>query len=433
MKLSKLFVVLSVVAASAQAVVTETAAPAREFVPGEFIVKFKETRGQRALGAWAQSRGFKMAALAQTQGDLPRFFSLKARRSALQSLDLQTLDAAKDVARTIAALPGIDYVEPNYIYRYTYTPTIEEVTPNDPKFIDQWGLKNSGNPGADIHAVDAWLTTRGKENVVVGVVDTGINFRHPDLALNIWSMPGRPDVHGYNAVTNTFDPTDDSFVTHGTHCAGIIGAHANNGQGVAGVNWNVRMMGVRFLDRNGSGSLEDVIEAMNFAIANGVKIINASWGGSQASNALRDVIVAAGQHGVLVVAAAGNESNNNDVTPMYPASYALDNIVSVAATTRNDTLADFSNSGVRTVLLAAPGAEIVSTYGTDGYMELDGTSMAAPHVTGAAALAVAFYGDLSPAALKEKLAQAVDVLPSLSGRVKTGGRLNLAKLFSTQP
>jgi thermitase len=219
---------------------------------------------------------------------------------------------------------------------------------------------------------------------------------------------------------------------HGTHCAGIIGAEGDNADGIAGVNWHVQIMPLKFLRANGSGTLRDAIECINYVIARkhdgvNVRIISASWGSLMGSRALEDAIRRAGEEGILFVAAAGNSSTNNDRLPHYPSSYSQPNVVSVAALDRNDQLARFSNYGARSVNIAAPGAEIMSTWPGNEYEEHSGTSMATPEVAGVAALILAENPNMTMKELRERLLSSVDKLPALEGKVSTGGRLNAAR------
>ncbi|MEO7959341.1 MAG: S8 family serine peptidase, partial [Fibrobacteria bacterium] len=289
---------------------------------------------------------------------------------------------------------------------------------------------------------EAWDTYTGDQNVIVGIIDTGIDYLHPDLVDNIWTNPGEipgngldddgngyiDDVHGYDFANHDSDPMDDHF--HGTHCAGTIAGSGNNGQGVAGVAWKAKLAALKFLDASGSGSLEGAVEAIAYANAMDIPITSNSWGGGGFSQALKDVIDAGGERGFLFVAAAGNESNDNDQFPAYPASYDSPNIISVAATDSRDEVAFFSNTGVTTVDLGAPGVDVYSCAPGGQYQYLSGTSMATPHVSGAAALLKSYNPQLGYAELKAALLAGVDPIPSLNGRVLSNGRLNVAKALN---
>jgi subtilisin family serine protease len=243
-------------------------------------------------------------------------------------------------------------------------------------------------------------------------------------------LGGFDDARGFDANANAPDPMDDNG--HGTHVAGIIGAEGDNSEGIAGINWTVQIMPLKFLGRGGFGSTKNAIEAINYAIdrkKNGVnlRVINASWGSTQNSRALEDAIRAAGDAGILFVAAAGNSSTDNDRRPHYPSNYDLPNMISVAALDRNDLLATFSNYGSKTVHVAAPGREILSTWLGNQYREASGTSMAAPQVAGIAALIVANEPKLSMSKLRDRILKSSDSLDTLFGKVVAGGRLNAAK------
>lgn len=350
--------------------------------------------------------------------------------------------------------PSVDYAEPNYLVRKA------ETLPTDTRFGEQWGLRNTGQTvsgvagvaGADIGVTRAWDLHRGDGSVIVATVDTGVDYNHPDLAANIWTNPNEvagnsidddgngkvDDVHGWNFARNSNDPMDDDIDGHGTHVAGIIGAVGNNGLGVSGVNWSVRIMPLKFLDADGYGDIADAVAAMYYAIDHGARIINASYTSPQRcildtpSTAEREAIAAAGRAGVLVVAAAGNFRCDNEKTPFYPASHALNNIVSVAATDAFDNLASFSNAGANSVLLAAPGVNIFSTVRQGlvvnnrpvDYNTISGTSMATPMVSGVLALLASYRPGLSAGELRETVLKSVDAKTSLADKTLSQGRLN---------
>src|SRR5215510_5568930 len=359
-----------------------------------------------------------------------------------RSKDMDT----RSLVDLLSRLPGVWYAEPNYVVR-------TQLTPNDTRFGEMWGLNNTGQvvggqtgiAGAHISAVSAWDVSTGSSSIVVGVIDTGVDYNHPDLAANIWSAPSAFTVtvggqtincpagsHGFNAINNTCNPLDDN--NHGTHTSGTIGATGNNGSGVVGVNWNTRIMGLKFLSASGSGNTADAIECIDFAIqakarfgaqAN-VRILSNSWGGGGFSQALLDAINRANSNNMLFVAAAGNNNSNNDTTAFFPANYDAPNVVSVAATDNRDAKSSFSNFGATTVDLGAPGTNILSTVRNGGFSVFSGTSMATPHVSGAAALVLSRC-TLTTAQLKSNLLNNVDPVSSLSGRTVTGGRLNVDK------
>jgi subtilisin family serine protease len=318
--------------------------------------------------------------------------------------------------------------------------------PRDPLFGEQWALANSGQrggkEGADISAMNAWGKTIGSEEVVVAVLDSGVDYRHEDLKPNMWTRPADMDPYqddelgtiddenGFNAVDNASDPMDENG--HGTHCAGIIGAEGENNLGIAGVNWTVRIMPLKFMNKGGYGTTKDAIEAINYVIDRkkagvNVRVISASWGGTQRSQALEAVIRKAYENDILFVAAAGNASTNNDRNPHYPSSYNVPNVISVAALDRNDQLASFSNYGLKSVAIAAPGVDILSTWLGNAYEEKSGTSMATPVVSGVAALVLAEHPRMSVDELRKKLLSSTDPIVALKGKTATGGRINAAK------
>jgi subtilisin family serine protease/subtilisin-like proprotein convertase family protein len=342
-----------------------------------------------------------------------------------------------DALKAYAQSPSVLYVEPDYRIGLTST-----VVGNDPTLGSLWALNNTAQTGgtvdADIDAFEAWSTTTGSSSTLVAVIDTGIDYTHPDLAANIWVNAGEivgngidddgngyvDDIHGYDFVNNDGDPMDDNG--HGTHVAGTIGAVGNNGIGVAGVNWNVQIMGLKFLGADGSGYVSDAVRALDYAVDNGASVTNNSWGGGGYSQSLFDAIDRARSVGQIFVAAAGNAASNNDSTAAYPANYNLDNVISVAATDHNDNLASFSNYGASTVDLAAPGVSILSTTPGNNYATYSGTSMATPHVTGVIALLQSQHPEWSSTQIIDQILATVDPVASLQGKTITGGRLNAA-------
>jgi PKD repeat protein len=290
---------------------------------------------------------------------------------------------------------------------------------------------------ADIDAPEAWDIETGNSNdVVIAVIDTGVDYDHEDLAANMWLNEHElngvvgvdddgngyiDDIKGWDFFSDDNDPDDENG--HGTHCSGTIAAEGNNGRGVVGVSWNAKIMPLRFLGPDG-GSTSDAILAIEYATMMGVDIMSNSWGGGGYSVALEDAISAANDAGILFVAAAGNAGTDNDVYPHYPSSYNVPNVISVAATDSFDNLAYFSNYGLISVDLGAPGVSIYSTLPGNSYGSYSGTSMATPHVAGAVALIKAQYPELSSDRIKARLLGSVDTIPSLSGKTVTGGRLN---------
>jgi len=323
----------------------------------------------------------------------------------------------------------VEYAEPDYGVR------VESVFANDPAFLDGtlWALNNAGQdgsrPNADIDAPEAWSAMTSASNVIVAVVDTGMRYTHEDLVGNLWTHPFDGS-HGINALTGSPDPNDDNG--HGTRIAGIIGAFGNNRLGAVGVAWRVQLMACKFADQSGTGSVADALACLEFARTNGAQIINISWGLDEFSESLSNAIAALRMEGILVVAAAGNQSRNADLFPRYPACYDLDNIVAVTATTRRDELYALANIGATNVDLAAPGEEIYSTdsQADDSYAFDEGTSMATAYVSGAAALMRVAHPVDSPVQIIGRLLAAVDPLPGLDGKCASGGRLNLRKALA---
>lgn len=342
------------------------------------------------------------------------------------------LEIDAELAR-LQANPAVEYVEPNYPIRLFAT--INAVFPNDFEFSRMYGLHNTGGPeakeNADISAPEAWHVTTGDRKVIVAVIDTGIDYFHEDLAPNLWTnareIPANgvdddgngfvDDLYGYDFVSDDSDPFDDN--QHGTHVAGTIGAKGNNALGTVGVCWDVSLMAVKAFDENGNGTVADAIGAISYAVANGARIINASWGLDERSKALEEAAAHAANAGVLIIAAAGNSRSE---APSYPASF--ETVLSVGATDARDVRALFSNYGPF-VDVAAPGNEIISTLPENSYGMLSGTSMAAPHVSGMAALVLARFPAYTRQEVFDILVNSVD--PMVFDQPIGNGRINLAR------
>jgi serine protease len=429
---------------------------------GELLVKFKS-------GVNAKSAMDVHSVMGAT---VERRFSVVSN---LERVKLAPGVTVKDAIASYMQDPNVEFAEPNYL-RYP-----KNTVPNDPYFNpQQWALQNTGTfgagtAGADIKMPQAWDVTQGSRNIVVAVIDSGVDVNHPDLVNNIWRniketscTDGIDNDHngyiddcvGWNFADDNKIPLDN--LGHGTHVAGIIGASGNNGMDIAGVMWNAQIMPLRVItdfgpdacgpDTDFCGNVGDEVAAIQYAISNGAKIINASYGSSAFSQSEFNAINAANNAGVLFVAAAGNGSleqhgDNNDLTPTYPASHNLPNIISVAATDQNDVRATFSNFGLNSVHVAAPGVYILSTIPSTGVSmsfssfctdsliaDLDfcaGTSMAAPHVAGLAGLLESYYVNFSTAQIRATILRYVDVLPTLQGWIQTGGRINAFRALSS--
>lgn len=340
------------------------------------------------------------------------------------------------LAAQYRSLPEVEYAEPNYEISIDQTAKANDVILlNDPRITEQWAL-------TDISAAGAWTSTKGSRDIVVAVLDSGVEYTHADLANNIWTRPAdmKPyqdrdlgtidDIHGYNAVANDGDPLDENG--HGTYCAGIIGAECGNNVGICGLNWKTQIMSLKFINAGGFGNVADAVEAINYALDRknagvNLRVINASWGLPEPSRALEDMIRKANQAGILFVVASGSTSTDNDATPRYPAGYSLGNIVSVAATDNSGALAQFSNYGARSVSVAAPGKDILTTALGNDYKECSGTSMAAAVVTGVAALSLSKHPNLSVDQLRSLLFKSVDRLAVLRDKRVIAGRINASK------
>jgi subtilisin family serine protease len=426
--LTALATILALAGGAARSVAAGPQAPPA--VPGELIVGFER-------GASLSTQNAAMSAAGGTPEE--RYPEIRA------TLVQVPPNVAEDAVKLLLGHPDVRYVEPNHVVRTL-------ATPDDPRFAELWGLHNTGQtggtPDADIDAPEAWDLTTGSQDVAVGVTDTGVDFGHPDLAAQQWINAGEScgstdpeaacveradgldndangyvdDWRGWDFANGDNDPADDH--DHGTHVAGTIGAVGSNATGVTGVNWNVKVMALKFLDETGFGTTADAISATLYAADNGARVSSNSWGGGPFDQPLLDAIQYGASKGMLFVAAAGNDGRSNDTTPTYPASYASEAIVSVAATDHSDALAFFSNYGAKSVDLGAPGVNILSTTRNASYEAFQGTSMATPHVSGVAALLAARFPSASPYGLKALLLRSVDPVPALAGKTTTGGRLN---------
>ena len=432
-----------------------------EYVDGEIIVKLRPVFMMAGEGAGSAADGFR---------------SLNARLGAvvaetlpigeIQEAYLVRIPAGMSVEEAVQCYAANEFVEhavPNFL-RYPDA----AVFPNDAWFVQKrmWGMLNQGQdfypgvfwekgiPGADIHATEAWGVRTDASSILVAVIDTGVQVSHVDLAGNIWRNPGEipdngidddengfiDDVYGWDFFNDDNSVYDDQVVDrHGTHVSGTIGAVGNNGIGAVGVAWKARIMSCKFLGAGG-GSDADAIKAINYARQMGAKIASCSWGGGGYDPVLE---MAMFESGMLFVCSAGNSATDNDIEPHYPSSYDLPNLISVAASDWNDNLASFSCFGAESVDLAAPGYWILSCAPVNRGLWMGGTSMATPHVSGAAALVAAEYPDmpLYPGAegwsegdltVKDALLLSVDGNPAFAGKMTTGGRLNVANAIKLE-
>lgn len=420
---------------------------AKNFIPGEYIVKVKKGHEKSFLNKqFLLNEGF-------TYGH--KIHTSFADYHLVKSLHKNHL---KNELSHIALSGDIEFIEPNYIYSIPKNETITRPEKKrrgqlgDPLFEKQWGLENTGQNdpggeegviGADIRALLAWNVASGSKAIKIAVIDTGVDYHHPDLKDQIWTNEKEAngqagadddgngyidDIHGYNFADDKPDPMDGHG--HGTHCAGVIGATHDNGEGIRGVMKEVTIVPVKFLGDDGSGSLEKALLAIDYATHLNVDIMSNSWGGGSYSQALFDAIKHAADQGILFVAAAGNEAGNNDTVDSYPANYKLPNVISVAAMKSDNTLASFSNYGKNSVHIAAPGNDIISTIPGKDYSVMSGTSMATPHVAGALGLLLAKEGRLPFEQVKERLMFTGRPLSSLKGKIMTGSMLDASNLVN---
>ncbi|MFN8360228.1 MAG: S8 family peptidase [Candidatus Kapaibacterium sp.] len=418
------------------------------YVPNQVLVKFHTTsnpggRSRSPLNIISAVIGGEVIeeikTEAMTLAGAGSFYLVSSTYETMEAIDL-----LKD-------LPEVEYAEPNYIYQHS-------AISNDPYYTtgNLWGMYGDGttpNNKYGTQATKAWAAGKvGTANVWVGIIDEGYMYTHEDLAANVGTNAreiagnGRDDdrngyiddVYGWDFAGNNnsvFDGVDDD---HGTHVAGTIGGVGGNGKGVAGMNWNVRLMDAKFLGTNG-GTTANAVKAVDYFTAlkqtQGLQLVatNNSWGGGGYTKSLFDAIERANQAGILFIAAAGNNGSNNDATPSYPASYTNANIIAVASITSTGAISSFSNYGATSVDIGAPGSSIISTIPVrkgsqvvSGYGNYSGTSMATPHVTGAAALYYSAHPGATAAQIKGAILNNAVLTPSLSGKCVTTGRLNVA-------
>jgi subtilisin family serine protease len=419
----------ALLAATALPAVAQRATVVAPAVPGSVLVKFRTGTSARAVAAAnapahaAVRRSFARLGLQHVRTSLPVEQALKIYRSN----------------------PQVEYAEPDYLVRGD-----EAVFPDDDRFAEMWNLHNTGQtggtPDADIDAPEAWATQPGHHGVVVAVIDSGIDYAHPDLVANLYRNDADcdadgddddgnghvDDCHGIDTRNGDGDPMDDHG--HGTHVAGTIGAAGRNALGVTGVAWHVSLLACKFLDADLIGSVSGAIACLDYVAGmreRGVNVVatSNSWGLGEPSRALDDAIATSG---VLFLASAGNTGADTATAPRFPCNSADPTVVCVAATSNTDTLASYSNYGRSTVDLAAPGNAILSTWPGGDYRTLSGTSMATPHVTGVAALLHAEFAGLSTAEARCRLLAGADRLTSLARKTVSGGRLNAAGALATR-
>lgn len=435
---------------------------AADFLPDRLLIQFKPDADP---GAEESVRGLVASTAAHHIHSPAQDF---ASDGLLEEVDLPPGLSVDEAIQRLEHNPAVAYAEPDYWIQ-------PAAVSNDPYYTNGslWGMYGDTTTPANQYgsqAGKAWAAGNvGSSSVVVGIVDEGIDYNHPDLAANIWTNPGEvagdgidndadgyiDDVHGWDFANNNrtvFDGTPtDSVDAHGTHVAGTIGAVGGNGQGVAGVNWNVKMISAKFLGPNG-GSTSGAVLALDYLTMlktkYGVNIVasNNSWGGGGFSQSLQDAITRGAKAGILFVAAAGNGGadgigDNNDTTANYPSNYSTtatagyESVIGVAAIDSTGKLASFSNYGASTVDLGAPGVNVYSTLPFNSYGSYSGTSMATPHVTGAVALYAATHPTATAADIRSAIISSAQATPttSLAGKTATGGRLNISALPDVAP
>lgn len=406
------------------------------YIPGEVLVTLSPAIHDGS--AWFSGQGLSAS------GVFPEGRAAGWQAPRLYRVVLAGKESVPEAVVRLRRMPGVLSAQPNYLYHLC------DIFSDDPQFSTQWALHNTGQSGgtvdADIDAPEAWETTTGAHEVIVAVIDTGMDYTHPDLLANLWTNPGESDPfdgidndlngyvddwRGWDFRDNDNDPWDDH--SHGTHVSGTIGAVGNNGVGVSGVCWNVRLMPLDTFDASGDSTSADLVEAVNYAEHMGARIINASWGDQYDDPALKQAIDSFTSAGGLFVCAAGNEyGENNDWFTSFPANYDIDALISVGASTRNDYVAGFSSIGPNRVHLFAPGDSIYNTYPTNrgSYGTKSGTSMASPHVAGVAALLWAWEPSLTNLQVKYRILGGAQPGSAFALKALAAGRLNASTVFA---
>ena len=352
-----------------------------------------------------------------------------------KSNKITTFNENDDTCLKLKELGAVE-CSPNFMFK------VSSFTPNDQYYSNQWALGEQG-----VNIGDTWSKTTGSKNIVVAVVDTGIDYTHPDLKDNLWvnsrEIPGNgidddnngiiDDIYGANFLDDTGDPYDDNG--HGTHVAGIIGAKGNNSIGITGVNLTTSIISLKFLDAGGRGSLYNAIKAYEYLVSLkergvNIKVVNNSWGGGSFTQSLFDAMKRLADKGVVLTCAAGNESSDNDSYGSYPANFDIDNLISVASTDENENLSYFSNIGPNSIDIAAPGSHILSTYPNNSYASMSGTSMATPYVTGAMALLFGYDKTLSAREAINRLYQTGRETGTLMGSIITERIIDITRLIN---
>lgn len=404
-----------------------------------YIVKLKS--GSNRLSQKLISNFGDVTKVAETS------FGIFVRLETKRGLGTEALDI-------LSRSPEIEYIEPNYIITLRNRKGGDEVsTPKDPSFTHQWGLKNTGDVGdinipataeEDMNILRAWSITKGSKEIKIGVIDTGVDYTHPDLKdqmdVNLAELQGKPgvdddgngfidDIYGYNFAGKNGNPMDGGG--HGTHCAGIIGA-SHNDLGIAGVMASVKIVAIKFLTDEGSGETIDAISSIDYAIKRGVRILSNSWAGNERAQSLEDSIKAANLAGITFVAAAGNEADNNDMTGSFPANFEVENVISVGSYSPMGFRSSFSNYGLRSVHVMAPGSYIVSTYPGGGNKTMSGTSMATPHIAGVVGLLLSTEPNLTPIQIRERLIKTSVRTLRLEKASRSGGRVDAYRALINQ-